>query len=117
MCRVRPLATALAPLVARDVPREVAADWTQHTWPSYSHTLIAVVLGHCVVPDLAAARCPVTALTGRSDTTAPPGTSKRPQPHSRPATHRSRVRVVDGDHHLAIRQAPLVHAALERARH
>lgn len=56
MCRVRPLATALAPLVARDVPRAIAADWTQHTWPSYSRTLIAVVLGHRAVPDLAAAR-------------------------------------------------------------
>ena len=105
MCRVRPLATALAPLVARDVPREVAADWTQHTWPSYSRTLTAVVLGLRVVPDLAAAYCPVIALTGRSDTSAPARHLKRPQPHSPPATHRSEVRVVDGDHRLAIRQS------------
>ena len=116
MCRFRPLATVLAPLVARDVPRAIAADWTHHTWPSYSRTLTAVVLGHRVVPDLEAARCPVVALTGSRDTTAPvqhlEAAAAVLAAHDPPVE----VRVVDGDHHLAIRQAPLVLAALERTR-
>ena len=116
MCRVRPLATALAPLVARDVPRAIAADWAQHTWPSYSRTLIAVVLGRRVVPDLAAARCPVIALTGRSDTTAPARHLEAAAASLASRNPPVEVRVVDGDHHLAIRRAPLVHAVLEQAR-
>jgi len=71
MCRVRPLATLLPPLVARDVPRAIAADWTRHIWPSYSRTLTQVVLSHRVAPDLAASRGPATALTGDRDTAAP----------------------------------------------
>jgi len=116
MCRVRPLATALAPLMARDVPRAIAADWTAHTWPSYSRTLIAVVLGHRVIPDLAAARCPVIALTGRSDATAPARHLESAAAALASRNPPVEIRIVDGDHHLAIRQAPLVHAALEQAR-
>lgn len=116
MCRVRPLATAVAPLMARDVPRAIAADWTRHTWPSYSRTLTGVVLGHRVGPDLAAAQCPVIALTGRSDTAAPARHLEATAASLASRRPPLDVRIVDGDHHLAIRQAPLVHVAMERAR-
>ena len=116
MCKVRPVATALAPLMARDVPRAIAADWTRHTWPSYSRTLTGVVLGHRVGPDLTAAQCPIIALTGRSDSAAP---ARHLQEVAASLASRHPpldVRIVNGDHHLALRQAPLVHAVLEQAR-
>ncbi len=117
MCRVRPLATLLAPLVARDVPRAIAADWTRHTWVSYSRTLTEVVLGHPVAPDLATSHCPVTALTGSEDTAAPARhlhAVTATLTHRRPALD---VRIVDGDHHLAIHQTALVRTILEEGLH
>lgn len=116
MCWVRPLATALAALVARDGPGAIAVDWTQHTWPSYSRTLIAVVLAHRVVPGLAAARCPVIALTGRCDPTAPARHLESAAASLASRNLPIEIRVLDGNHHLAIRRAPLLHAALEHAR-
>lgn len=116
MCWARPLVTALAPRLARDVPPAIAADWAQHTWLSYSRTLTSVVLGHRVVPDLQAARSRVTAVTGRQDTTAPAryleSAAATLAGHQPPLD----IRIVDGDHHLPMRHAPLVHTILEETR-
>ena len=56
------------------------------------------------------------ALTGRSDTTAPARHLEAAAASLASRNPPVEVRVVDGDHHLAIRQAPLVHAVLEQAR-
>jgi len=112
MCKVQPLASAIAPLVLRDIPRAVASDAARHTWISYSRTLRRVVLEHRVADDLEASPTPVTLLHGDADRSAPVeflhslvvriGNRKPPL----------KMEVTRGDHHLAIRRPDVVARAI-----
>lgn len=113
MCRLRPVAVAIAPHVSRDLPREIASDGARHTWRSYSGTLHEVVVGHRMLPDLLAYAGPTVALHGRDDPTAPLGYVQDLADMLGRAGHHFDLRVVDGDHHLAVRR-PLVVAEAVR---
>lgn len=114
MCRLRPLATAVAPLLIRDLPRAIAADGALHSWASYHRTLERVVLAHRVADDLRAAAVPVTLLHGESDRTAPLGDVAALRDQLRAAGVAAELEVVEGDHHLAVRRPDAVAAALRR---
>lgn len=115
MCRMRPLAMVLAPLVIRDLPPSIASDGARHTWPSYSRTLRRVVIEHRAVDDLLRSLVPTTLVHGAEDRAAPVGFVRQlgDRAHARiPALN---LRVAPGDHHLAVRQPELVARALTEA--
>ena len=115
MGRFRPLAIAVAPWLVRDLPPSIASDGARHTWASYSGTLLRVVVGHRAVDDLRRTPTPVTLLHGRNDRAAPlhfvqalvEGADSERSPIN--------LRVVDGDHHLAVRGPGVVGGALAAA--
>jgi pimeloyl-ACP methyl ester carboxylesterase len=111
MCRVRPLAIAIGPLLKRDLPREVVQDGVRHTWPSYSRTLRNVVVGHRIEPDLVEAACPVRFIHGELDTVAPLSYVRRIV-ERHPSFELVRV---PGDHHLPLRQAAQVAHLITRS--
>lgn len=115
MCRLRPAAVALAPLLVRDLPRGVAADGARHSWPSYSRTLRRVVVERRLGPDLAQVRAPITFIHGRNDRTAPPAHVESLATKLRATHDRVTLQIVDGDHHLPIRRAEIVARAIEDA--
>lgn len=108
MCHLRPVAIAAAPLLSRDLPRAIAGDGARHTWQSYSRTLREVVVEHRALPDLLAYDGPVVALHGRDDRTAPVGYVQGLASMLAAAGRSIDVRVVEGDHHLAIRRPDVV---------
>lgn len=112
MCRLRPLATAIAPLLMRDLPPSIAADGALHTWASYHRTLERVVLAHRVADDLRLAEVPVTLLHGEADRTAPVRYVSALAEELRGAGVAAELQVVDGDHHLAVRRPEAVATAL-----
>ena len=114
MCRLRPLATAIAPLLMRDLPRSIAADGALHTWASYHRTLERVVLAHRVADDLRLAAVPVRLLHGERDRTAPAHHVRRLRDELRGAGAPIELLVVDGDHHLAVRRPAAVATALRQ---
>lgn len=111
-CHLRPVAIAAAPLLSRDLPRAVASDAARHTWRSYSRPLRAVVIEHRARPDLLVYGGPVVALHGRDDRTAPIGYVQDLASTLAAAGRSIEVRVVDGDHHLAIRRPEVVAATV-----
>jgi pimeloyl-ACP methyl ester carboxylesterase len=115
MGRFRPLAIALAPLLVRDLPSSIASDGARHTWPSYSGTLRRVVVGHRAVDDLRQTPTPVTLLHGRNDRPAPLHFVQALVEGADCEHSALRLRVVDGDHHLAIRRPGVVGDALAAA--
>lgn len=112
MCRLRPLATAIAPLVMRDLPPSIAADGALHTWASYHRTLELVVVAHRVAEDLRSAAVPVTLLHGESDRTAPVRYASALADELRASGVPAELQVVEGDHHLAVRRPAAVATAL-----
>ncbi len=114
MCNLRPLASAVAPLVNRDLPPSIASDGARHTWASYQRSLERVVVRHRVVPDLVAAGVPAVLLHGRSDRSAPVGHARALVEEVRRAGRNAHLEVVEGDHHLAVRRPEAVAGALAR---
>ena len=114
MCRFRPLAVALAPLVIRDLPPAIAADAARHTWTSYSRTLNAVVVSHRPLPDVVAAGTPTVLMHGQADRTAPVENVEELAGAARAAGAPVILEIVDGDHHLAVRRPQLVAERLGR---
>lgn len=112
ICRFRPLAVALAPWVVRDLPLSVAIDGMRHTWASYSRTLRRVVIEHRAADDLLRTPMPVALLHGRDDRAAPLRFVQALAEHAVGGHGVVRLRVVDGDHHLAVRRPDLVADAL-----
>ncbi|MEO6468769.1 MAG: alpha/beta fold hydrolase [Acidimicrobiia bacterium] len=108
MCRLRPLAEAAAPLVIRDLPRSVARDAVMHTWPSYSRTLRNVVVEYRPVPDLIAAQRPITLLYGNRDPESSAEAVRRLRAALEHTGARAELRIIDGDHHLPIREPAAV---------
>jgi pimeloyl-ACP methyl ester carboxylesterase len=102
-------------LLVRGLPREVAADGARHTWSSYSRTLRHVVIGHRVSGDLHHVAAPITVLHGREDRTAPLHHVHELVDELRSAGRNVHLDVVDGDHHLPVRQPDLVAAAIAAA--
>lgn len=115
MCRLRPLAIAVAPHVIRDLPPSIASDVARHTWPSYSRTLQHVVVEHRVLPDLVAATVPVKLLHGADDRTAPAAYVQRLVADAAEHGRRIELDLVPGDHHLAVRRPAVVGAAIDVA--
>jgi pimeloyl-ACP methyl ester carboxylesterase len=108
MCRVRPLAVAVAPLVIRDLPPAIVADAARHTWASYSGTLTNVVVAHRTLPDLLQARRPTVVVQGRRDPVARPAHTQALVTSAREGGVPVELRLVDGDHHVAVREPGLV---------
>lgn len=79
---------------------------------SYHRTLERVVLAHRVAEDLRAAAVPVTLLHGEGDTTAPVRYVRVLGDQLQAAGVPAELQVVDGDHHLAVRQPAAVATAL-----
>ena len=115
VCRIRPATAVLAPFLIRDLPPEVAADGARHTWTSYSRTLKAVVVEHRVADDLQRVQVPVTFLHGRHDHTAPLEHVTRLADALHRSGHQVRLEVAEGDHHLPVRNAAVVAAAIGTA--
>lgn len=116
MCALRPLATAIAPIVIRDLPREIASDGALHTWPSYSRTLEQVVVGHRPFEDLHRVGRPIRLLHGADDRQAP-------VEHLQPLVDKARdsgvdieLHVYSGDHHLPVRRPDAVVDAINLLR-
>ena len=103
MCELRPLAIAVAPLVIRDLPPSIASDAARHTWPSYHRTLERVV-AYRPHDDLATAPAAVTFLHGSDDRTAPPKYVCRLVDDLTAERKDIDLRLVPGDHHLAVRR-------------
>lgn len=112
MCRLRPLATAVAPLVMRDLPRAVAADGALHTWDSYHRTLERVLLAHPVVHHLRSVSVPVVLLHGDGDRPAPLRYVRILAADLRATGVPVDLHVVAGDHHLAVRRPAVTAGAL-----
>lgn len=108
MCLFRPLLVPVATRLAGDIPEEIAGDFLLHTWISYDRTLRNVVVGYRPGPDLLAAGVPTVLVHGRQDTTAPIVHVEGLAQDLLTAGVRTELREVDGDHHVAIRQAEVV---------
>lgn len=113
MCRMRPLAIALAPLIVRGLPAAIAADAVRHTWTSYHRTLENVVLDHLAAPDLLAIRVPTVLLHGRADRTAPVAYVAQLAAQAHDSGAPVTLTILDGDHHLAVRRADRVGRLLD----
>ncbi len=113
MCRLRPFATVVAPLVMRDLPPAIAADGALHTWVSYRRTLERVVLAHRVLPDLRSVSVPVVLLHGDRDRPAPVHYARTLAAELRSAGVSAALQVVEGDHHVAVRRPAAVAGALD----
>lgn len=107
MCRLRPLAVTVGPMLVSDLPRAVVADGFRHTWPSYSRTLEHLVVRHRTSDVLEGVARPYGVLHGTDDAVVPL--------HHVAAlpVGGGGVRMVAGDHHLPVRRPGLVVAALE----
>lgn len=119
MCRLKPLAVALAPMVIRDLPPSVASDAARHTWLSYRRTLERLVLEHRCRPDVLAGRSPVSLVHGDRDRTAPPAHVLDLHGALMSADRQTTLSVIaGGDHHVAVRRpravGPVVMAAVQR---
>lgn len=114
MCRFRPLAIAVAPLVIRDLPPAIASDGARHTWASYSRTLAGVVVNHRPLEDIVAARVPTVLLHGSADRTAPVEMVEALAARARDAGVTITLQRVVGDHHIALRHPELVTARLSQ---
>lgn len=112
MCALRPLLVPIAPMLAGDIPAEVAADFLHHTWASYRRTLRHVVVEHRMVPDLVAACRPVTFVAGAADRDAPvawiAGVVDDLRAQGLPAS----LVEIDGGHHMALHDPAAVALAL-----
>jgi len=113
MCRLRALAIVVAPIVMRDLPSAIAGDGALHTWASYHRTLEQVVLTHPVVHDLRSATVPVVLLHGDGDRPAPVRHVQALATELAGAGVTATLRVVAGDHHVAVRRPAVVAGALD----
>jgi pimeloyl-ACP methyl ester carboxylesterase len=113
MCELRPVLLPIAPLLARDVPREVASDFMRHTWTSYVRTLRNVVVEHRLLPDLLQAGIPTTFVHGSDDATARlrhvESAVEELRRYGRPCDLRV---IAGGDHHVALRFPTAVASAI-----
>jgi pimeloyl-ACP methyl ester carboxylesterase len=64
---LNPLSRRLAPLYLRTLPAAVASATVDHSWPSYSRSLINVVEHQDVEQDLGRASCPTLIVHGDDD--------------------------------------------------
>ncbi len=108
MCALRPLLVPLAPRLNHDLAPEIAADFLRHSWTSYSGTLLHVVVGHRVEPDLVAARRPVVLVGGRADRDAPVSYLLAFVAELDAAQVPAELVVADGGHNLAVHGPALV---------
>jgi len=67
VCRHRGAAARLAEWMRPELPRELARDGVQHSWPSYSGSFRHLVRGGHVTADLARIRVPVRLIAGEED--------------------------------------------------
>jgi len=108
MCLLRPLAVTIGPLVGRDRPAAVVADGARHTWPSYSRTLEEVVVGHRPLPDVVAAAVPTVVVHGLEDPVAPVALAEALAAAARERGALVELRLLEGDHHVAVRRPAAV---------
>ena len=101
LCAARPVARLAAPLIARDVPAEVARDGVDHTWTSYSGSL-DVIVNENGAREWASVLGPrLTIIQGIADAVAPPDAVRETIGDGTAA----RLLTEPGDHHLPLRRA------------
>lgn len=107
---VKPVTMLGAPLLQRDLPREVVADFWRHTWDSYARRLREVVIAHRAMPELRALGTPTHVLYAVRDDLADVDRVRRLAALNPAIT----VDVIPGDHHVAARNPAAVGRVLER---
>ena len=113
MCKMRPLAIVIAPHLVRDLPAAIASDVARHTWASYHGTLERVVIDHRAGPDLLIAGVPTLLLHGSDDHTAPLRDVQELAASAQSVCAPIELRVLGGDHHLAVHLPQLIARAIE----
>lgn len=71
MCLLRRPAAAAVAHTARLVPRDLARDGVQHSWPSYRGALTALLRGNPLPEWIAEPGCPTTVVLGAFDQRTP----------------------------------------------
>lgn len=108
VCHARPLARLVAPLVAGDVPPTVARAGVEHTWAAYDASFRALVDDAEVRSWIGRRAVPRTVLVGSDDRVCPPALVERVLDGTD-----VELSVVEGDHHLPLRQPQRCVQALE----
>ncbi len=111
MCRHKPLARRLAPLLTPTLPAAIARDAVDHSWPSYSESLSEVILSPEPSNWLADVNCPVTLVVGDRDPVVDRSHLKELVRTMRAA----RLETWPGHHHLPLRVASRCLEVLETA--
>lgn len=99
LCRFRFVARALAPLVAPDLPPEVARDGVEHTWASARQAFDSLVHDADLAVWAGRATAPLLVVQGEDDLIAPPSYVERVLGDTG-----VEIRTIPGDHHLPLRQ-------------
>jgi len=99
LCRFRPVARAVAPFMAPDLPPEVARDGVEHTWASARQAFDSLVHDADLVHWAGAASASLVVVQGDGDLIAPPESLARVLGDTR-----MKIRTMSGDHHLPLRQ-------------
>ena len=99
VCRARPLARALAPLLAGGLPRAVAREGVVHTWAAYEGSFRSLVDDADLQGWIAARAVPRSVLQGSMDRVCPPALVRSVVEGLPIEMH-----VIEGDHHLPLHQ-------------
>ena len=108
VCRARPLARLIAPLVAGDVPASVARAGVDHTWPAYEQSFRSLADDADVRGWVAARAVRRIALQGSHDRVCPPALVQEVV-----GDLAVDLRVVEGGHHLPLHQPRVCREAVE----
>jgi len=97
MCNHRSAARRIAPWLSPTLPRSIAQDATDHTWPSYSQSLTSLLLANPASDWIDDVTCPLTLVAGQDDRVLD-------LPHLERLTQGdATLQVWPGDHHLPLR--------------
>lgn len=109
MCLTRPAMARLIPRLARDVPRVLARDSVQHTWPAYRDALEALLRDNPLPAVIIRPPRPTTVVLGETDNETPAG-DVLDHPHEA-----VEVVVLAGDHLLPFNAPAEVAAVIAHA--
>lgn len=110
-CMLRPILRPLAPLAAPGLPAEVARAGLDHSWPSYSRTLEAVVFSGVGLRLLNRVGCRVHIVAATRDRTVPI------QILENVSNQVAALVRLDGDHEILLRQPKVVASAVHACLH
>ncbi len=110
VCMLRPMLRPFAPLLARDLPAEVARAGLDHSWESYSKSIEGIVLADLIPGLLERVEQPVTVVHGRSDLTVPLANIEEL------GALVQKLTVIEGDHEAILKNCgPIAQAIVDSA--